>query len=104
MKKPKKHIFMCCSFRAGGEPQGICHKKGSVKFLPYLENEIIERGMDGILVSASGCLKLCDRGPGMVIYPDNTWYGGFQSEDDIDEILDALEDGETCRKFLLVEE
>lgn len=101
MQKPSHHIFICCSFRAGGEPQGICHKKGSARFLPYMENEINDRGMQDIIVSSCGCLKLCDRGPGMVIYPDNIWYGGFETEEDIDEILDALEEGTVCQRFLV---
>jgi hypothetical protein len=29
MKNFQTHILVCCSFRLGGAPQGICHKKGS---------------------------------------------------------------------------
>lgn len=101
MEKPDKHILVCGSFRASGEPQGVCHKKGALGFLPYLESELMDRGLDGYMVSATTCLKVCDRGPAMAIYPDNIWYGGFESEDDIDVILDALEEGETAEDFLL---
>ena len=52
--------------------------------------------MDGIMVSATGCLKVCDRGPAMVVYPDNVWYGGINSEDDLDAILDAMEEGDVA--------
>ena len=93
MDKPKHHIFVCASFRASGDPQGVCHKKGAGEFLPYIENEIIDRGLTDIIVSSCGCLKGCDDGPVMVIYPDNIWYGNVQGEEAIDEILDALEDG-----------
>ena len=41
------------------------------------------------------------RGPVMVIYPENQWYGNVTSEDAIDEILDALEEGETAIEYLL---
>jgi NADH:ubiquinone oxidoreductase subunit E len=74
MEKPEHHILVCASFRASGEPQGVCHKKGSTGFLPYIEGEILDRGMDA-MVSSTGCLKVCDRGPAMVVYPENIWYG-----------------------------
>nr|WP_320133781.1 (2Fe-2S) ferredoxin domain-containing protein [uncultured Holophaga sp.] len=93
MEKPEHQILVCCSFRTSGTPQGICHKKGAIDLLGYLENEINGRGLDGIQVTSAGCLKACDRGPVMVIQPENIWYGKVESEDTIDRILDALEEG-----------
>ena len=84
-----------------GEPQGICHKKGSGDFLGYIENEILDRGMDGVVVSSTGCLKACEHGPVMVVYPENTWYGNVDSEDAVDAILDAIEDGDVAEDYLL---
>lgn len=101
MEKPTHHIFVCSSFRASGEPQGVCHKKGASDFLAYIENELADRGVTDVQVSSTGCLKVCDRGPAMVIYPENIWYGGVESEDVIDEILDALEDGGVAESYLL---
>ena len=101
MEKPGRHIFVCGSFRASGEPQGICNKKGAAGLLNYLEGELTDRGMTDVFVSLTTCLKVCDRGPAMVIYPDNIWYGGVESEDHIDEILDALEDGEIAENFVM---
>ena len=101
MEAPIHHILVCCSFRASGEPQGICHKKGSGNFLAYIENELIDRGLDNVQVSSTGCLKVCDRGPALVVYPENIWYGGVQSEEDIDAILDALEAGTVAEDYLI---
>jgi (2Fe-2S) ferredoxin len=101
MEKPSKHILVCASFRAGGEPQGVCHKKGSIQLLPYLESELSDRDMEGVTVSVTGCLKACDRGPVMVIHPDNTWYGKIESEQDVDQILDALEAGTVAEAYVL---
>ena len=99
MEKPQYHIFVCNSFRMSGEPQGVCNKKGAPPFLQYIEEEILDRGLDA-MVSATGCLKVCDRGPAMVIYPMGHWYGELD-ESKIDEILDALEDGEAVQDYLL---
>jgi (2Fe-2S) ferredoxin len=100
MDKPQYHIFVCASFRAGGDSKGVCHKKGSVSFLPYIENEILDRGLDAQITS-TGCMKACDYGPVMVIQPAGQWYGNIDSEEAVDEILDAVEDGEVAENYLI---
>lgn len=101
MEKPKHHLFVCASFRASGEPQGVCNKKGSISFLQYLQEGLADRDMEDAMVSMSGCLKVCDRGPAMVVYPQGYWYGKVESEDAIDEILDALAQGKAAEKYLI---
>jgi (2Fe-2S) ferredoxin len=93
MEKPKHFICVCASFRVDGDPKGVCHKKGSADHLAYIENEIIDRGLDA-QVTSTGCMKACDHGPVMVIYPEGLWYGNVDSEETIDTILDALEEGD----------
>ncbi len=100
MEKPTHHILVCASFRVTGEPKGLCHKKGSTGFLQYIEEEVLDRGLD-VLISTTGCLKQCEKGPVMVIYPEGYWYGEIDSEEKIDEILDALEDGEVAEAYAL---
>ncbi|MBI5605394.1 MAG: (2Fe-2S) ferredoxin domain-containing protein [Deltaproteobacteria bacterium] len=101
MKKPKHHIFVCASFRVKGDPQGICHKKNSQGLLQYLEQELSDRGLTEVVVSSTGCLKVCETGPSMVIYPENWWYGKIEGESDIDEIIDALEDGKPAGAYMI---
>ena len=101
MKKPKHHIFVCGSFRVSGEPQGVCSKKGSMHLLQYLEGELADRGMHDVIVSSTGCLKVCDRGPALVVYPENLWYGKVESEQAIDEIVDAIESGTPAAAYLI---
>jgi (2Fe-2S) ferredoxin len=93
MTKPARHILVCGSFRASGAPQGTCAKKGSQGLLAYLETELSDRGMIDVSVTATGCLKACDRGPVLVVYPDNLWFGGVEGEEAIDAVLDSLETG-----------
>jgi (2Fe-2S) ferredoxin len=101
VEKPKYHIFVCGSFRVSGEPQGMCHKKGSLQFIPYIEEGLRDRDIDGAMISMTGCLKVCDRGPAVVIYPQNWWYGNISGEDALDEILDALAEGKPAEKYLI---
>jgi (2Fe-2S) ferredoxin len=98
MEKPQYHFLVCASFRADGDAKGMCHKKGANGFLAYIENEILDRGLDA-QVTSTGCMKACDHGPVMVVYPQNIWYGGVVSEEMLDEILDAVEDGAVVEAY-----
>ncbi len=102
MTKPKHHLFICGSVRAGGEPQGICHKKQSIALLSYLQNEVQDRMLEGVEVAMTGCLNLCARGPVMIDYPSGHWYQGI-NEGAIDAILDALEEGCVAEEYLIKE-
>lgn len=68
--------------------------------MQYIEEEILDRGLDA-MISSTGCLKACEKGPVLVVYPQNYWFGGVDSKDVIDEILDALEDGKPAEAYLL---
>ena len=99
MQKPDHHIFVCASFR-GTEAKGKCIKKESMQLINYLEEELADRGLNAI-VSSTGCLKLCEEGPIIVVYPQSWWYGGVTDETVVDEILDALEEGKAAEDRLL---
>jgi (2Fe-2S) ferredoxin len=99
MQKPDHHIFVCASFR-GTEAKGKCIKKDSLQLIPYLEEQVLDRGLNA-MVSSTGCLKLCEEGPVVIVYPQGYWYRGITSEEAVDEILDALENGGPAEKYLL---
>lgn len=99
INKPDYHILVCNSFRVAGQAQGACNRKEAPNLVQYLENEIVDRGIDA-LVSTTGCLKICDHGPVMVVYPQGHWYGAVD-EERIDSILDALEEGAAAEELLL---
>lgn len=99
MKKPQYHFFLCNSFRANGEPKGVCNKKGAAGLLQYLQDEVADRGIDAI-VSTTSCLNVCEKGPILVVYPNALWYYEI-TEQKLDEILDALEEGATAPSLLM---
>jgi (2Fe-2S) ferredoxin len=99
MAIPEKQIFVCQSFRTSGTPKGICHKQTD-GFLQYIEEEILDRGLD-MQVITTGCLKQCEAGPIMVVQPQNWWFKGVDSEEVIDAILDGIEDGEPAAEHLI---
>lgn len=91
MSKPQAHLLICNSFRTCGDPKGVCNKKDSSGLSQYIETELSDRGMDA-MVSSTSCMKMCEKGPILVVYPQNWWYGEVD-EEKIDTILDALEQG-----------
>ncbi len=99
MALPEKQILVCQSFRVKGDPKGICYKQTD-GFLQYIEEEILDRGLD-MQVIATGCLKQCESGPVMVVQPDNWWFKGIDSEEAIDAVLDGVEDGEPAAEYLI---
>jgi (2Fe-2S) ferredoxin len=99
MKKPDYHLLVCNSFRMNGTPQGTCNKKGAVDLLGYLENEIVDRGLNA-QVSSTSCLKVCEKGPAMVIYPAGWWYHEVD-EKKLGKILDALEENQPVTELLM---
>jgi len=90
MPQPAYHFLVCNSFRLNGDPQGVCHKKGAANMLGYLENEIADRGLNA-LVSSTSCLKRCEKGPVMVVYPAGWWFDQVDTAK-LTAILDSLEE------------
>ncbi|WP_159522625.1 (2Fe-2S) ferredoxin domain-containing protein [Sunxiuqinia indica] len=101
MKKPEYHILVCNSYRVAGDAKGFCNKTGASDFIPYIMEECNDRGIDAA-ISSTACLNVCSQGPVMVIQPSNLWYGGI-TEERIDEILDALEEGESVEEYLIAD-
>jgi len=102
MIKPKRHIFVCTSSRTNGEPKGFCHAKAGVEIVQNFLEEIRDRDLGGeVFVSNTGCFSLCEKGPIVVVYPDNVWYGSV-TPDDVEEIMDEhIEGGNVLKRLEL---
>ncbi|MBP2645641.1 MAG: Ferredoxin, 2Fe-2S [Firmicutes bacterium] len=93
MQKPKTHIFVCTSSRIGGQQKGFCHTKGAVEIMAKFMEEIEERDLGGeVFVTNTGCFSICEKGPIVVVYPDNVWYGSV-TVDDVEEIMEKHIEG-----------
>ncbi len=102
MKKPAHHIFVCTSSRIGGTQKGFCHTKGGVDIMAKFLEEIEERELDGeVFVTNTGCFGICEKGPIVVVYPGNVWYGAVTPAD-VEEILDKhIEGGQVVTRLAL---
>ena len=99
MKKPTHHILVCGSYRQGAK-QGVCQKKESAGLLAFLQEEAGDRGLDGVMVSGTACLNLCDEGPIVVVYPQNTWYKKVDVRA-AEAILDSIENNTIASDYVL---
>ncbi len=101
MEKLKHHIFVCSSSRLTGEIKGYCAGNGNLEVLENFVEEVNDRMLDSdIMVSNTGCVGLCSMGPVVMIYPEQIWYGKV-TPDDVEEIMDALEEGEVVERLVI---
>ena len=101
MTKPKHHVLLCASFRMSGTPQGVCAKGGAVQLTQHLQEELADRGLSDVAVSCTSCLRVCDRGPALVVYPENWWFGRVDSEEAVDAVLDSIEAGKPSPDYVI---
>ena len=102
MQKPKHHIFVCTSSRANGQPKGFCQSNEGLMIMQKFIEEIDDRELGGeVFLSNTGCFGICEKGPIVVVYPDNVWYGSV-SADDVEDIMDNhIEGGEVIDRLLI---
>lgn len=69
-----RHIFLCADQT---EPK-CCPREVSSEAWEYLKRRIRELGLDRARPctyrSKVNCLRVCDKGPIAVVYPDGVWY------------------------------
>lgn len=89
MNKPKYHVFVCTSSRINGQQKGFCFQKDSVGIVQSFMEEIENNDLtDDVMVTNTGCLGICDKGPIVIVYPEGTWYREVSAED-VPEIVES---------------
>ena len=87
MKRFKKHIFVCENVRPKDNPRGCCSEKGSKELRQLFKKRLKEIGLKAdVRANAAGCLDACEYGITVLVYPEQTWYGGV-TENDVEEII-----------------
>lgn len=69
----KRHIFLCSDQT---NPK-CCDKESGLASWEYLKKRLEElhlTGQGGIYRTKANCLRICQQGPIVVVYPDNVWY------------------------------
>ena len=73
LKNIKRHIFLCCDQSV---PK-CCEKAAGLKSWEFLKERLHELGLTDkgeIYRTKANCLRICQRGPIAVVYPEGVWY------------------------------
>ncbi|NMF59824.1 (2Fe-2S) ferredoxin domain-containing protein [Pseudanabaena yagii] len=67
----EKHLFLC----ADQTKPICCQKELSLQAWDYLKRRLKELDLETkIFRTKANCLRVCDRGPILLVYPDGVWY------------------------------
>src|SRR5690606_15453554 len=102
MAKRNNYLFVCVNKRPDGTPRGSCAARGSVELHARLKEKLKERGLAEVVARActASCLDACWVGPVIASSAGGYFYGRVQ-ESDVDEIVDALEQGTRVERLVL---
>ncbi|VBB07454.1 Hypothetical protein LUCI_2703 [Lucifera butyrica] len=100
MRKPAYHIFVCTSSRITGQQKGYCHSKEGVTIVAKFMEEIEDQDLGGeVFVSNTGCFGLCEKGPVVVVYPGNVWYGAVTPADVEEIVTEHIKGGKVVKRL-----
>jgi len=73
----EKHLFLC----AEQTKPLCCQKEVGLQAWDYLKRRIKELDLEvKVFRTKTNCLRVCDRGPILLVYPDGVWYHSATAE------------------------
>jgi len=76
-EKFRHHIFLCCEPNKPTNAKRCCDNQSGLESWEYLKNRLAELHLSQsgeILRTKAGCLRVCEKGPIAVVYPEGVWY------------------------------
>src|SRR5205085_5335105 len=72
-----RHVFLCTGPSCCTPEEGLVAWEALKKTLKE-QNLLV--GPDACYRTKVGCLRICQQGPTMVVYPEGTWYHGMSAD------------------------
>lgn len=64
------HVFLCCD----QSKAKCCQREQGLESWSYLKRRLHELDIEHVFRTKANCLRLCAKGPIVVIYPQGVWY------------------------------
>jgi (2Fe-2S) ferredoxin len=93
----QRHVFLCTGPKCCTPEIGLASWEALKQ---ALKDKGLLEGPDACYRTKVGCLRICQQGPTMLVYPEGTWYHGMTPERIADFVQRHLVEGRPIEEWI----